>query len=151
MSRMMPSSTSFFFFFLPEDANNTSKNCPKCPCSASSKLQINQPYSNHNSDIAIHRHRKENLLEHGLEHWRTRRRQRRGDKGRGVNGFNSEFPFPFKKLSTAEKLCICFTYFLMVRYFVFILKEMSRFLWIYWSKGSSFRYIYTDLSLYLHI
>jgi hypothetical protein len=48
-----------------------------------------------------------------LEHWRTRRKQRRGNKGRGENGVQSTFNLPFKNFS--EQLWAFFIYFLMVR------------------------------------
>ena len=120
MSRMMPSPSSFFFFKIPEDAN-TSRNCQISPCKSSrcsskntnTQLHISSLSITSNSNHTINKHRKENLLEHGLEHWRTRRKQRRGNKGWGENGVQSTFNLPFKNFS--QQLWAFFIYFLMVR------------------------------------
>ena len=120
MSRMMPSLSSFFFFKIPENAN-TSRTCQISPSKSSrcssrntnTQLHINSRSSTSNSNHKINKHRKENLLEHGLEHWRTRRKQRQGNKGRGENGIQSTFNLPSKNFS--EQLWAFFIYFLMVR------------------------------------
>ena len=120
MSRMMPSPGSFFFFFLPEDGKSSRASCQK-----TSKNNICPPHmrtlsTNSNYNSTINKHRKENLLEHGLEHWRTRRKQRRRDNEWGGNKFQSTYRYPFKKLSTTENLWIFIVYFLMVRYHLLI-------------------------------
>ena len=71
--------------------------------------------TNSNYNSTINKHRKENLLEHGLEYWRTRRKQRQQNKGRGANGVQSTYKLPYKNLSTAAQLWAFFIYFLMVR------------------------------------
>ena len=127
MSRMMPSLSSFFFFKIPENAN-TSRTCQISPSKSSrcssrntnTQLHINSRSSTSNSNHKINKHRKENLLEHGLEHWRTRRKQRRRDNEWGGNKFQSTYRYPFKKLSTTENLWIFIVYFLMVRYHLLI-------------------------------
>ena len=122
MSRMMPSHSSFFFFKIPENAS-TARSCSISPNKISrsssrharTQLPITPRSNKINSNHTINKHRKENLLEHGLEYWRTRRKQRQQNKGRGANGVQSTYTLPYKNLSTAAQLWAFFIYFLMVR------------------------------------
>ena len=112
--RMMSSSTSFFFFLPPEDGKtrNHYSMLPKSS-NASHEPQIKPLQSNSN----YNKYRKENLLEHGLEHWRTRRKQRRRENGRGENGSQSEIGVSFRKQYLFNQLWTSFICFLMVRNF----------------------------------
>ena len=115
MSRMMSSSTSFFFFLPSPEDGKTRHHYSILPKSSSdpSEPQIKPLQTNSN----YNKYRKENLLEHGLEHWRTRRKQRRRDNGWGENGSQSEIGVSFRKQYLFNQLWISFICFLMVSYF----------------------------------
>ena len=115
MSRMMSSSTSFFFFLpSPEDGKTRHDfSLLSNGGSDSNETPIKPLLTNSN----YNKHRKENLLEHGLEHWRTRRKQRRRSNGWGENGSHYKFGGSYRKQSLFNHLWISFMCFLMVSYF----------------------------------
>ena len=114
MSRMMSSSTSFFFFLPSPEDGKTRHHYSILPKSSSdpSEPQIKPLQTNSN----YNKYRKENLLEHGLEHWRTRRKQRRRPShGWGENRPRSAFGVCFEKQYVFNQLWTIFMCFLMVR------------------------------------
>ena len=115
MSRMMSSSTSFFFFLPSPEDGKTRRDFSILPNGGgdSNETQIKTLLTNSN----YNKHRKENLLEHGLEHWRTRRKQRRRSNGWGENGSHYKFEGSYRKQSLFNHLWISFMCFLMVSYF----------------------------------
>ena len=125
MPRMMSSSASFFFFLPPEDdkTRNHYSILPKSSNASHDEPQIKPLQSNSN----YNKYRKENLLEHGLEHWRTRRKPRRRDNGWGENGSQSEIGVSFRKQYLFNQLWISFICFLMVRYFILFIDYNSGF------------------------
>ena len=125
MSRMMSSSTSFFFFLpSPEDGKTRHDfSLLLNGGSDSNEPQIKPLLTNSN----YNKHRKENLLEHGLEHWRTRRKQRRRSNGWGENGSHYKFEGSYRKQSLFNHLWISFMCFLMVSFFLDMISSLYYF------------------------